>query len=341
VRKLSKYYQKLHQPPKFLQEIADNSNGDVVIADKIHLNYHTDIDIAEVVKYKKEILKVYFKVLKSELENYGKSNFGDNKKIIKLKDLFEQFINFKKNDVEKKIAESSLRRLKEDLRKVLHIYPNKDIASMFFDEFKTIKDRLKEYPLNTPKAKLLLANASGYQEVKRITKEHNLPTLENKTINKALNALKQAFDYAEMCRYIQSNPMKMRHLTLDEGASTDTVLWEDEQITMLFDNIYYLQDGVERVIYNNSYNLWILLIGMYTGARASEIGGLYTDDVYHDDGYLAIGITDSDIRDKTIKTKGSKRLIYSTFAHKSSSILHKNNLAKNIYESPINRHFKV
>jgi hypothetical protein len=32
---------------------------------------------------------------------------------------------------------------------------------------------------------------------------------------------------------------------------------------------------------------------------------------------------------------------YSTFAHKSSSILHKNNLAKNIYESPINRHFKV
>jgi uridine kinase len=34
-------------------------------------------------------------------------------------------------------------------------------------------------------------------------------------------------------------------------------------------------------------------------------------------------------------------VMYSTFAHKSSSILHKNNLAKNIYESPINRHFKV
>ena len=53
---------------------------------------------------------------------------------------------------------------------------------------------------------------------------------------------------------------------------------------------------------------WAALLGLYTGARASEVGQLLTVDVAAVDGVPAIRITD-DGEDQKLKTEASNRVV--------------------------------
>lgn len=287
--------------PQQYQDLQKNFN--IKFQDNLFLNSQNEnYKEEDNIKFKRELLKTYLKVLMSE------DSEEEIKTKMKMNELFKKFIEYKIEKVEKKSKD--INRIKTDLEKVLKIYPNKFVDKMTPDDFITIKERLKEFPKGDRRVDKLLENVKTYSDLKELNEKEDLEKISPNTINKIINGLKQVFDYALKRGYIQKQILFADELNLKVNKTkTDTEKWSEENLKILFGNLIWLQE-IEKTILNNANQLFILFIGMFTGARVSEIAQLYLEDITEtEDGFLILKMVEEDEVEKSLKNKYGFRTV--------------------------------
>lgn len=167
----------------------------------------------------------------------------------------------------------------------------------------------KEYLRGTPKGrnKNKFTVGLGLVEQIAIAKEHDLPLLSNKSVNKYLTYFEGLFKWAERNRYRDGNPFFGIRVK-DSKKKSRRDKFDKHEINKIIEN---LDDGTPTKLVKHSSYYWGALIAIYTGARRNEIASLLPDDVKYDElsGIWYFDITDEEEAGKGLKTDAAKRVV--------------------------------
>ena len=215
---------------------------------------------------------------------------------------------------DKEIGERSLPQTKTRLRPFLERFGAKEIGTLTPADMEKFKKDLVFYPVNAPnlrhatnltfdeivsrcRRKLLLANDGGIAEC--ITEA----TLDG-YVTVAIGFLEFA------AKQYAVNEFVIKGFDVKTNARKGTIkrAFTQSELNAIFGDAYY-----ENANYNRSYQYWVPLLGLFTGARLNEISQLQLNDIRQDDaGLWYIDITasiDDEEDQKSVKNEESRRIV--------------------------------
>lgn len=128
-------------------------------------------------------------------------------------------------------------------------------------------------------------------------------TITVTTYNKYVKNLTTFFSYAIREGYCDRNPFDGIQVRQRGRASDERSIFTNDDLKKIFNAATYPSaDG------KKPYRFWLPLLGLYTGARLSELSQLYIDDVVTVSGITCLHIR-AGREDQRLKTPSSERLI--------------------------------
>jgi integrase len=194
-------------------------------------------------------------------------------------------------------------------------YKLEEVIDFYFESFEdnVVKTRLirkkslsefVEYFNENKTATRFLLNHIKSAFVEEYIKFLKSKELSIKTKTNKISYIKVFFDYAIKLEYYQydknpaENLVRVSKKDIKASAENGFVAFTKEELTQIY-NIENLKNIGKEV-------RWGMLLGLYTGARVSEIGQLRIDDFYFIDGILCVKICD-DYEEQSLKNSASKR----------------------------------
>jgi integrase len=178
--------------------------------------------------------------------------------------------------------------------RVVEDQPLTNITRMMVSEYKRIL--LKLPPC------LNLHKRYSDMPVSKILKDHHTRTVSPTTVNKHLVRLSTIFKYAVHNGLMENNPATEMQIKTRKRDDELRAAYTKDDLDKLFKSDAYQNDT-----HRHSYQFWIPILGLYTGARLEELCQLHLEDIRQEEGVWVIDINDNE--EKRIKTKSSKRLI--------------------------------
>lgn len=165
----------------------------------------------------------------------------------------------------------------------------------------------------------------GKLAVQDVTKQHVIAfkdalLAEGKTpenINVIIPFFGTLFNYAVDNDLIPANPAKLKKLPEKKRAKDKRREFNKEELKALFSGPVHI-DGARPIGGGGEASYWLPLLALYTGARQTELGQLWTDDVY-EESYLdeednehsawVMRFVENEERGQRVKTEGSERRV--------------------------------
>jgi integrase len=156
----------------------------------------------------------------------------------------------------------------------------------------------------------------GLSFIKVIEKNESIgkPFIQPKTINRYLSAVGSFAGWLLSNDFLQEDVMAGMYLNYDR--ETHPVLpYTAEQLKRIFGSPLFHRCGGDKreaetgAIEVRDWRYWIPYIGLYTGARLGEIAQLLAGDVRQLHGVWMFHITREGSRTKSVKTRGSERVV--------------------------------
>ncbi len=154
------------------------------------------------------------------------------------------------------------------------------------------------------------------REIVKANEKIGKPTISTKTINRYLAGLGAFCDWLTDNDYITANPVIGFYQKIDRQRRT-TLPFTVEQMNTVFASPLFTgvlneaswDRGKPGNIQIRDHRYWVPLVMLYSGARPAEIAQLDVADVRQEHGHWIMQITDTGDEGKTVKTKGSLRVI--------------------------------
>lgn len=152
------------------------------------------------------------------------------------------------------------------------------------------------------------------REIVKANEKIGKPVLNPKTVNRYLASLGAFCNWLAAHDYLPANPLKDMYIKVDK-TKTNTLTFTTRQLNTLFAAPLFtgcLSDkkwdvpGQHKI---RDHRFWTPIVMLYSGARPGEIAQLLVDDVRQQDGIWFMHITDEGDDTKSIKTKGSFRVV--------------------------------
>lgn len=210
----------------------------------------------------------------------------------------EKFFESEKGNLYKKLQsklkpKAQLAQLKDNYINELSVIENtKYKYNLFISKFIEYANSVNVYDLSSVDRKLI------YSYLLYLRKNENK---SDSTIKNIFNTLSSFYNHLiQIGQTNESNPFVGHKLKTGK----------DDENRLPFDN-----DEIQRIFSNEKFKankklFFICLLLLTTGARPNEICQLWTDDIYIENGIYKIRITDNVVRNQSLKTKSSKRVIY-------------------------------
>jgi integrase len=174
------------------------------------------------------------------------------------------------------------------------------------------KDLLMQYPVKAAE----IAAFRGLTMRQTIKKNETVkkPTISDRTVNRYLSAVGAFCDWLVLRGYLDRNPVTGLHQSIDK-TKRSTVPFTSDQLNALFSSPLFTgcqndddwhQPGNVRI---RDHRYWIPLVMLFSGARPGEIAQLAVGDVRQEHGHWIMHITEEGDGDKSVKTKGSMRVV--------------------------------
>jgi integrase len=185
-----------------------------------------------------------------------------------------------------------------------------------FHQWKAIGDRSEDGNRACERALKAFEAGQGSLAVKAITYEHG--SRFRKALLASALSQKTARDYfvwvQALLRFAQNdlgiiprNPWA--RLFIDKPKTTPRRPWRLDELTLLFSHPLFTEYRLPREPKaGGAAAYWIPLLGLFTGARVSELAQLTRGDVFAEDGELYLSITD-EAEHQRLKTCTSKRTL--------------------------------
>lgn len=178
------------------------------------------------------------------------------------------------------------------------------IGEIDYKKMREYKEFLKKFPAGFFKTKAF----KGWT-VNKILNNQDPSTglLSEKTVNHYLGEVVAFLNFAVRNGYIDKNYAQGLKITLNKAASEQRDIFQPEDLTLLFGSKEYLNNS-----HKFSYQYWMPLLILYSGARLEEICQLHVNDIQQVDGIWCMDITEQGStkeNPKRLKTINSDRLI--------------------------------
>jgi len=224
-----------------------------------------------------------------------------------LRELFDRFIKHKqtatKNGKSKKKKGWSVSTATDRASLLNTIYRILDddvqIHRFTEDDADAYLEILCELPTNLTKQK----DFAGLS-IEQVIKKNTGATLKDLTIRKYLGLVSEAFDYAVQKKQLTENVFSTINEEFLVQDKAETTIFEPSEIDQL-SNSDFSTDYLSRQ--DRAYLRWVILIGLYTGARLGEIIALGIDDVREEDGIWFFDIKQEAKIGRFVKTRAGIR----------------------------------
>jgi integrase len=173
--------------------------------------------------------------------------------------------------------------------------PIDDIQASDVDAFRELLSKL---PPNRSKVAVL----RGKSLVELAAMEHPA-TLSRTTINNTLTRVAQLYKWANGRGLVTHNPAQDVQFRQELRPDEERPAFTDDDLRRLFGTTGLLGQTLKT-----GYQLWIPVIGYFTGARINEIAQLHLDDLRDIDGIPCFDINDG-ADGQSLKTLNSRRVI--------------------------------
>lgn len=213
----------------------------------------------------------------------------------KLSAVIDEYIDEKRRSGSWK--ERSLKELPPTLRLILEAIGDPDIEDIGAETLRGFKVILGKLPANRDK----LAQTKG-KPLHEIIELPDLKTVSIRRQNFILDLVSGLFEYAVNNGYIQRNLARGMQIKVKGRADEEREAFTDEDLRTIFSHPLFSQREAKR-----PWQLYLPLLGYYTGARLEELAQLALDDVVELEGIIAIDINENG--DKKLKNIASRRVV--------------------------------
>ena len=199
---------------------------------------------------------------------------------------------------ERKLTAGSERNLRSITSRFVDIIGNKDIRLYTKKDIIAFKDTLIRYPVNVRGKDRLLS-------VEELLKKHiNSRKIGTKTINdNYLAFIRVIFDYARINDLLDKNPAEGVKLLAGDSGEVKRLPFTVDQVQYLLKTELFQHKQDDR---KREYR-WLILLGLYTGARSEELARLRLEDIGEEDGIRFIFI--QPYGEHSLKTLSSRRRV--------------------------------
>lgn len=174
------------------------------------------------------------------------------------------------------------------------------------------KDLLMQYPVKA--AEITAFRGLTMRQIIKKNETVQKPTISDRTVNRYLSAVGAFCDWLVLRGYLERNPVTGLHQSIDKTRRS-TIPFTLDQLNALFSSPLFTgcrndddwhEPGNVGI---RDHRYWIPLVMLFSGARPGEIAQLAVADVRQEQGHWIMHITEEGGGDKSVKTKGSMRVV--------------------------------
>jgi integrase len=203
----------------------------------------------------------------------------------------------------------TVREFEHGIQRFIQLHGDLQIASLSRTHVREFREALQAIPVRRAGG---LRQAPLRQLVEWRAKHPDAPAISAGTINKLLGAVQTVAIWGRDNGLVPddvawSDPFS--NMRLDE-REPDREPWRIDELRKLFDSWIYVAGARPKGGHGEAAH-WLPLLGLYTGARLSELAQLLASDIVTDDetGVIAIEFTEDAASGKRLKTLSSRRTV--------------------------------
>ncbi len=167
--------------------------------------------------------------------------------------------------------------------------------------------KVREYRQTVQKLPANLNKIQRYRgkTITEIVCMEGVEPMELRTLGKNLEKVKSLLKWAYEQRYLSEDltPLLKFKISAEYDDQRHPFTASDIEALFLSDEML----GRSAKFSNKSYQFWVPLLALFTGARINELCQLYTEDIKREGKHWCISINDE--KEKTLKNKSSRRII--------------------------------
>lgn len=187
---------------------------------------------------------------------------------------------------------------------------NQDISVLNQSEITQYQRTLRKLPKNVNKFhKRPTDTSERVEHYKNIALNNDKEVLSARGLESHFNTVKPFLSWCVEMGYLEKDHRHILAIGKREIQETkkDVLPFSHEQLVTMFTSYIYSDYRIPREK-PKRMNFWMPLIGLYTGARESEIATLRVSDIKKHNGILCFDFND-DHKSKSLKTPASKRCV--------------------------------
>lgn len=178
---------------------------------------------------------------------------------------------------------------------------HRPLSSLTRADFNALRDQLRSYPKNRHRLR-----ATRNQPLSQIIQSGKYEPLNARTAKKFFELARALISYAHDQGYLKENLAAGLTFSTKGAPSPRKRTYTPRQIEQLLNGPVYTLKAPPRWRLND-YRFWLPLLGLYSGARLSELCQLQLGDIREELGVWVISISSSGARQ--LKTVDSERLV--------------------------------
>ena len=184
-----------------------------------------------------------------------------------------------------------------------------DIAKKAVREWKAL---LMSYPVKASETNAF--KGMNMQQIIAANEKIKKPTISDGTVNRHLSSLGAFCDWLVRNEHLEKNPVEGLFQFVDKSVRSKKT-FTSAQLTTLFTSPLFSGCTSDKkwqtagTLKVRDHRFWIPYAMLYAGARLAEIAQLLVQDVKQMHGHWVIHVTQNGDDEKSVKTKGSMRII--------------------------------
>ena len=186
------------------------------------------------------------------------------------------------------------------------------VAKIDKKALRTWKGLLLKYPVKASETAAF--RGMSLREIVAANEKEGKPAISTRTVNRYLSGLGAFCDWLVNHEWLSANPLRDMYIRLDKTRRT-ILPFSSVQLQTLFSSPLFVgcQSDDKMHLPGNvlirDHRYWLPLIMLYSGARPGEIAQLLVADVREMHGQWIIHVTEEGDSTKSVKTKGSQRVV--------------------------------
>jgi integrase len=183
----------------------------------------------------------------------------------------------------------------------IDIIGDKFVDELDYEHANLYIDTLRKLPPNRKKLKAY--RDKSIEDL--LAMEGTFEPMKSANVNKNLERLKSVFIWAVQRKYMTINildKMRVKDKAQRVQAKKQRDRFSNEELALIFNADKYTKNK-----HNRTYEYWLPLLGLYTGARLGELSQLRINDIYTEDRVWVIDLNEEE--DKKLKTSNSIRKV--------------------------------